>query len=145
MEESDGTYQPVYLKTGVPGSVFAIYADEDIYTPDGTLRSAKGTLEDTIESDENGIAVSKELYLGRYKIVEIQAAPGTVLDSTPLYAKLSYAGQEIPLTSTSVYKTNQRQKVNIRLSKRLEEDTLLGLGSKRSLPIFHSVYLPLKL
>lgn len=131
VEESDGTYQPVYLKTGVPGSVFAIYADEDIYTPDGTLRSAKGTLEDTIESDENGIAVSKELYLGRYKIVEIQAAPGTVLDSTPLYAKLSYAGQEIPLTSTSVYKTNQRQKVNIRLSKRLEEDTLLGLGSKK--------------
>src|SRR5699024_9239884 len=77
VEESDGTYQPVYLKAGVPGSVFAIYADEDIYTPDGTLRSAKGTLEDTIESDENGIAVSKELYLGRYKIVEIQAAPGT--------------------------------------------------------------------
>ena len=53
------------------------------------------------------------------------------MDSTPLYAKLSYAGQEIPLTSTSVYKTNQRQKVSIRLSKRLEEDTLLGLGSKK--------------
>ena len=41
VEKSDDSYQPVYKESGLPGSVF-IFADEDIYTRDGTLRAAKG-------------------------------------------------------------------------------------------------------
>lgn len=49
---------------------FDIIADEDIETADGSLRAAKDEVVDTIMTDENGQAVSRELYLGRYRIVE---------------------------------------------------------------------------
>ena len=133
VEKFGDSYQPVYKETGLPGSVFKIFADEDIYTRDGTLRAAKGTLVDTIETDSSGHAASTELYLGRYKIVESQAAHGTVLDPTPMYAELTYAGQEVAVTSTAVSKTNERQKVSLRLAKLLAQDDKLGLGGKNEL------------
>ena len=58
---------------GLAGAVYEITAAEDIITPDGTLRYAKGEVVDTVTTDENGLAKSKELYLGRYTVVEITA------------------------------------------------------------------------
>lgn len=61
--ESDGVYQPVYSVQGLPGAVYEIIAAEDIYTLDGTLRYAKGTVVDTITTDKTGNAQSKAHYL----------------------------------------------------------------------------------
>lgn len=41
VQENDGFYQPVYEVVGLPGAVYDLIADEDIYTGDGTLRVAK--------------------------------------------------------------------------------------------------------
>ena len=41
MQENDGFYQPVYEVVGLPGAVYDLIADEDIYTGDGTLRWQK--------------------------------------------------------------------------------------------------------
>lgn len=49
---------------------FRVIAAEDIITPDGTLRYAKGELADTIVCDENGEGQSIELYLGKYTVVQ---------------------------------------------------------------------------
>lgn len=49
---------------------FRVIAAEDIITPDGTLRYAKGELADTIVCDENGEGQSIELYLGEYTVVQ---------------------------------------------------------------------------
>ena len=52
-----------------------------------------GRLVDTIRTGKNGIAVSRPLPLGRYKIVESKAANFYMLDKTPIYVDIEYAGQ----------------------------------------------------
>ena len=48
-------------------------ATQGIITPDGTLRYAKGTVVDTVTTDENGNSESKALYLGKYTVRETKA------------------------------------------------------------------------
>lgn len=55
---------------GIGHGTFRVIAAEDIITPDGTLRYAKGELADTIVCDENGEGQSIELYLGEYTVVQ---------------------------------------------------------------------------
>ena len=124
----DGTfYQPVYAMANSVGAVFEITAAEDIVTPDGTLRAAAGTVVDTVTMG-NGTTSSQPLYLGKYYVQEIQAAYGQVLDPTVYEVTLSYAGQNVSVTSTAITITNQRQKVVIDLLKVLEQDELFGIG-----------------
>lgn len=52
----------------VSGGIFRVVAAEDIVTPDGTLRYAKGDVADTIVCDEEGKGQSIELYLGDYTV-----------------------------------------------------------------------------
>lgn len=124
----DGTfYQPVYAMANSVGAVFEITAAEDIITPDGTLRAAAGTVVDTVTMG-NGTTSSQPLYLGKYYVQEIQAAYGQVLDPTVYEVTLTYAGQNVSVTSTAITITNQRQKVVIDLLKVLEQDELFGIG-----------------
>ena len=53
---------------GLPGAVYDLIADEDIYTGDGTLRVAKDTVVATLTTGDDGTAVSDPLYLGRYRL-----------------------------------------------------------------------------
>lgn len=64
VQENDGLYQPVYEVMGLPGAVYDVIADEDIYTGDGTLRAAKDTVAETLTTGEDGTAQSGLLYLG---------------------------------------------------------------------------------
>lgn len=131
--ENDGAYQPVYKDAGLSDAVFEIYADEDVTTPDGSLRYAKDTLVDTVTTGKDGLGTSKELYLGKYRVVETKAPFGTVIDRTVQTAVLKYAGQEISVTSTSLSQNNDRQKLKIELTKALEKDEKIGLGGKSEL------------
>ena len=74
-------YQPIYAVQGLPGAIYEIIAAEDIYTLDGTLRASSGEVVDTVTTDENGMAESKALYLGKYQIRELEAPYGMVLTS----------------------------------------------------------------
>lgn len=76
VQENDGLYQPVYEVMGLPGAVYDVIADEDIYTGDGTLRAAKDTVVETLTTGEDGTAQSGLLYLGRYRLEERQAPGG---------------------------------------------------------------------
>ena len=67
--EKDGIYSPVYKTAGLSGSVFEIFADEDIVTLDGTVRAKKGEKVATVKT-VNGSATTAPLYLGKYKISE---------------------------------------------------------------------------
>ena len=128
VQENDGLYQPVYEVTGLPGAVYDVIADEDIYTGDGTLRAAKDTVVETLTTGEDGSAQSGLLYLGRYRLEERQAPVGCVLNTQPEYAELTYAGETAEVTHSSVGLYDERQKVTVELNKELETDGLFGLG-----------------
>lgn len=131
VEENKGfsdRYTPVCEARGMEGAVYEIRAAEDIYTLDGTLRAEKGTVVDTVTTDENGKASSNLLYLGKYEIVEIQAPDGMVLDTESKTAELTYAGQEVDVTETAADFYNERQKVQISLTKVVEQDEKFGIG-----------------
>lgn len=122
-------YQPEYSVSGLSGAVFETYADEDITTPDGTVRYKKDTFVDTITTDKKGTATSKQLYLGKYRVVEKTAPYGFVLNKTVNHIELTYSGQNEKVTSTSTSFTNDRQKVVIDLTKILEQDEKFNIGS----------------
>lgn len=122
-------YQPEYSVNGLSGAVFEIYADEDITTPDGTVRAKKNELVATLKTNTKGTATSKLLYLGKYRVVEKTAPYGFVLNKTVNHIELTYSGQNEKVTSTSTSFTNDRQKVVIDLTKILEQDEKFNIGN----------------
>ena len=122
-------YQPEYSVNGLSGAWFEIYADEDITTPDGTIRYTKDTLVDTITTDEKGTATSKQIHLGKYRVVEKTAPYGFVLNKTVNHIELTYSGQNEKVTNTSTSFTNDRQKAEINLTKILEQDEKFNIGN----------------
>lgn len=122
-------YQPEYSVSGLSGAVFEIYADEDITTPDGTVRAKKDELVATLKTNTKGTATSKQLYLGKYRVVEKTAPNGFVLNRTVNHIALTYAGQNEKVTNTSTSFTNDRQKVVIDLTKILEQDEKFSIGN----------------
>ena len=127
--EAGGMYQPVFAVGSLEGAVYEITAAEDIYTLDGTLRASKGEVVDTITTGADGTATSKELYLGSYEVKEITAPYGMVLNEEIHSVELVYAGQEVAVTETSTSFYNERQKVEIDLTKSLEVDEDYGVGN----------------
>lgn len=121
-------YRPQYEVQGLPGAVYEIRAAEDIITPDGTLRAAKGEAVDTVTTGADGLAESKELYLGKYEVQEITAPYGMVLNEEIHTAELVYAGQNVSVTETATSFYNERQKAKISLRKAMEQDDLFDIG-----------------
>lgn len=127
VSENDGIYTPVYENGNLANAVFQIYAAEDIVTLDGTVRAVKGELVDEITTTENG-AKSKELYLGKYTVIE-KTAPDTFVNANEQYdIELTYAGQDISVTNTALSVYNERQKVSVSLLKELSQDERFKLG-----------------
>lgn len=122
------TYQPIYEVKGLPGTVFQIYAAEDITTLDGTVRAYQGELVDEITTDKDGKAKSKELYLGKYTVIEKTATDGFYNPNEQYDVEITYAGQNVSVTSTELSLYNERQKVAISLLKELEQDDTFGIG-----------------
>lgn len=126
--EAGGLYRPQYEVQGQPGAVYDVTALEDIVTPDGTVHLKAGELAATLTTGSDGTATSEPLYLGRYQILERTAPDGMVIDPEPKEVTLSYAGQEVEITSASVGFVNERQKVEISLQKLLEQDEIFSIG-----------------
>ncbi len=126
--ENEGIYTPIYENSNLANAVFEIYAAEDITTLDGTTRCYKGEKIDEITTDKNGIAKSKQLYLGKYTVIE-KTAPDTFVNANEQYdVELTYAGQNVTVTSTAFSVFNDRQKVSISLLKELSKDERFKLG-----------------
>ena len=128
VNENEGIYTPVYETQKLANAVFQIYAAEDITTLDGTVRVQQGELVDDITTGTNGIAKSKQLYLGKYTVIEKTAPNGFVNSNEQYNVELTYAGQNVSVTSTALTVNNDRQKVTVSLEKALEKDKLFNIG-----------------
>lgn len=123
-------YQPIYEVQGLSGTVYEIRAAEDIITPDGTTRYKKGEVVDTVTTGADGLAKSREIYLGKYEVQEITAPYGMVLNEEIHTVELVYAGQNVSVTETAASFYNERQKAEISLEKTLEINELFGIGAE---------------
>ena len=133
VEKNNDVYTPKYIVGNLKGAVFEIYAAEDITTLDGTVRYEQGALVDTVTTDDDGVAKSKELYLGKYTVIEKTAPNGYVHNAAKYDAELIYAGQNVSVTSTAVSVYNDRQKVAVSLKKEMNEDKAFNLGKNNEI------------
>ena len=129
VRENEGIYQPVYEVKGLAGAVYEITAAEDIVTLDGTIRYTKGQVVATVTTDADGRATTEPLYLGKFTVKEVTAPHGMVLNTKPVDVELTYAGENVKVTTTSTSFYNERQKVTIDLSKSLEKDDVFNIGN----------------
>ena len=108
------------------GAVYELYTVDDIYSADGTKLLDAGTkLSTGSATNANGFAwfdvdvpIRSESYpdsgnSGRYRIVEITAPAGYLLDSTPVDVEFTYEGQQVAWRVVNGTNTNLRTSVDI--------------------------------
>lgn len=98
------------------GATFNIVAADDI-TVNGDVKYHKNDIVTSFTTDENGVAISPELYLGSYKLIETTAPNGYVLNTDEVLATLEYQGQEVEVFQNSYTVQNAPQKANIEITK----------------------------
>jgi hypothetical protein len=120
--------------TYLSGAVYELYTVDDIYSADGTkLLDAGAKLATGSPTNESGftwfdvdVPIRGEYYIdpagprstsrensGRYRIVEITAPAGYLLDSTPMEVSFTYEGQQIAWQVVDGTNTNLRTSVDI--------------------------------
>ena len=112
--------------TYLPGAVYELYTVDDIYSADGTKLLDAGTkLATSSTTNASGftwfdvdVPIRSESYpdsgnSGRYRIVEITAPAGYLLDSTPVDVEFTYVGQQIAWQVVNGTNTNLRTSVDI--------------------------------
>ena len=112
--------------TYLPGAVYELYTVDDIYSADGTkLLDAGAKLATGSATNASGftwfdvdVPISGKTYpdsgnSGRYRIVEVAAPAGYLLDSTPVDVEFTYEGQQIAWQVVDGTNTNLRTSVDI--------------------------------
>ena len=112
--------------TYLPGAVYELYTVDDIYSADGTKLLDAGTkLATSSTTNASGftwfdvdVPIRSESYpdsgnSGRYRIVEVAAPAGYLLDSTPVDVEFTYEGQQTPWQIVDGTNTNLRTTVDI--------------------------------
>ena len=118
-----------FFKDSLAGVTFDVYAKEDIVSADGldTVYHKAGDKVATIVTNDKGIARIDDLPLGKYYLVETKTIDGFVLDDTPIEADLSYIDQNTKVVFAGMDVTNERQKVQITVTK-TDSETKEALG-----------------
>ena len=125
--------------TYLPGAVYELYTVDDIFSADGTeLLDAGAKLAESSPTNESGftwfdvdVPIRSESYpdsgnSGRYRIVEITAPAGYLLDSTPVDVEFTYEGQQIAWQVVDGTNTNLRTGVDISKQDITNGKELLG-------------------
>ncbi|MDT2691519.1 SpaA isopeptide-forming pilin-related protein [Enterococcus gallinarum] len=128
-ESEYGSYSEIQFDQGNgEGFSFKIRPTEDIITADGTIRFTAGEFlqkdgEDRVwtTDSEGNFQTEAFLYGGKYELVEVKAPAGVNLEDTkPIPFEITYAGQNVDITSTSATAENNLQIINIYGHKKQE-------------------------
>lgn len=112
-------YIPQYELKGLEGVVYEVFAAENIGVP-GKVYHKAGEKICELTTDENGVATTDKLYLGKYVIKEKKTLSGFVLDTTEYEVILSYTDQNTAVVAETLTRENQRQKATVELQKNAE-------------------------
>ena len=120
----------VYKEGSLAGAKFEVYAAEDIYTADmqtdengnRTRYYTEGDLVTTVVTGEDGKATVSDLPLGKYRVVEVEAPYGYVLNSKEQVVTFVYVDDKTPVIKESVTFDNDRQKLDLSVIKKDAED-----------------------
>lgn len=112
--------QFVYEKVRLKDIRFGIYAAEDILDPcgDSTVLYSKGELIEEVISNEEGVALSKKLPLGKYSIKELNTPKGYINDTNEYFVDLKYENQEIEVVEKEISILNLRQTFDLQIHKK---------------------------
>ena len=141
-------YTPVYKEKYLSGVTYEITAREDIVTPEGTVWFHKGDVVDTFTTGD-GITTSSLLQLGKYSIKEIATQAAFVLDGNTYDFDIEYAGQMIDVVEIKQSYVNERQKLDLQITKTFEDedkeaykDVVFGVYSKNDITLNDKVIIP---
>ena len=141
-------YTPVYKEKYLSGVTYEITAREDIVTPEGTVWFHKGDVVDTFTTGD-GITTSSLLQLGKYSIKETATQTGFVLDENTYDFDIEYAGQMIDVVEIKKAYVNERQKLDLQITKTFEDedkeaykDVVFGVYSKNDITVDDKVIIP---
>lgn len=98
---------PVFEDTYLANVKFDIIADEDIYSPDGKLQNKKGDVVETLTTSLEGSVTSKELWPGKYLVVETETNAGYQIDSTPKPVEVTNDGKQRVTSFTADFYNNR--------------------------------------
>lgn len=129
----DGKF--IYEERGLANAKYQIYAREDVLDPanDGAVIYKKDTLVDTIITNAEGKAVSKELPLGEYSVKECLAPENFILSDTIKNVSLTYKDQNTSIVFDNASFTNERQKAEVNVYKKDKDDERLLANAEFSL------------
>ena len=111
---------PVFEERCLADAVFEVRAAEEIVGGDGTVWYQKDEWVDTITTSGTGANLSKELPLGKYKLMEIAAPEGYALSDEIYDAELRYADGHTPLVTVTAKAHNEYLSAEIHLEKEKE-------------------------
>ena len=111
-----------YEEKKLDGVVYELYANDNIYSGDGTLVHKKGDLIGTYTTKDGNIHI-EDLYLGKYYLVEKSTVDGHVLDTTKHYFELKYKDQYTPIVTLNFTFKNHLKKGKLEFTK---EDLTTG-------------------
>ena len=141
-------YSPVYKEKYLSGVTYEITAREDIVTPEGTVWFHKGDVVDTFTTGD-GVTTSSLLQLGKYSIKETTTQTGYVLDENSYNFDIEYAGQMIDVVEIKQSYVNERQKLDLQITKTFEDedkeaykDVVFGVYSKKDITVDDKVIIP---
>ena len=141
-------YTPVYKEKYLSGVTYEITAREDIVTPEGTVWFHKGDVVDTFTTGDE-ITTSSLLQLGKYSIKETATQTGFVLDENSYDFDIEYAGQMIDVVEIKQAYVNERQKLDLQITKTFEDedkeaykDVVFGVYSKNDITVDDKVIIP---
>lgn len=125
--DEDGNIQFIYENKPVTDAKFIVKAAEDIYSSDnqGTLIYSKDEIVSELTTF-NGFARTPKLPLGKYKVYEVVAGDGFVLNKEVKEIELTYKDQYTPVVIESAEYENVRQKVDLKVIK-LDSETEVPL------------------
>ena len=120
----------VYREGSLAGAKFKVYAAEDIYTADNQKDAdgnrikyySEGDIVTTLTTGKDGKATAKNLPLGQYRVVEVEAPYGYVLNPNEQKVTFTYVDDKTPVIKESLTFSDDRQKLDMSVTKLDAED-----------------------